>query len=53
VCHQEELLTISFNHIKAKTHRGDMPLDDLHYCSGRIFLKVGSVSEFFTLWVKM
>jgi hypothetical protein len=43
-----ELLTVGYDHIKAKMERGEMPLGDLHYGSARMFLKIGPVSEFIT-----
>jgi hypothetical protein len=43
-----ELLTVGYTDIKAKMVRGDMPLSDLHYGSGRMFLKIGTVTEFVT-----
>jgi hypothetical protein len=43
-----ELLTVGYDHIKAKMERGEMPLSDLHYGSARMFLKIGPVTEFIT-----
>jgi hypothetical protein len=43
-----ELLTVGYDHIKAKMERGERPLSDLHYGSARMFLKIGPVTEFIT-----